>query len=164
MVTNYGLEGGALYQLSPELRRSPAIEIDFRPDLTMSDLHGRWRKDLSLREGARKALRLSAAAFGLIEEVAAPPDLSAFLGALKRCQVKLGRPRPIDEAISSAGGVAWDELNEELMLRKSPGIFCAGEMIDWDAPTGGYLLQGCFVTGTIAGQGAVNWIAQNSEA
>jgi len=164
IVTNYGLEGGALYQLSRELRRSPAIEIDFRPDLTVSDLHRRWRKDLSLREGAAKALRLSAAAFGLIEEVAAPPDLSAFLSVLKRCQVKLERPRPIDEAISSAGGVAWDELNEELMLRKSPGIFCAGEMIDWDAPTGGYLLQGCFVTGTIAGQGAVNWIAQNSEA
>jgi uncharacterized flavoprotein (TIGR03862 family) len=164
MVTKYGLEGGALYQLSRELRRSQVIEIDFRPDLTVDDLQRRWRKDLSLQEGARKALRLSTAAFALIHEVAAPSDLSAFLSALKRCRVKLDRPRPIDEAISSAGGVAWDELNEELMLRKYPGIFCAGEMIDWDAPTGGYLLQGCFVTGTMAGEGAANWIAQNSEA
>jgi predicted flavoprotein YhiN len=130
----------------------------------VDDLQRRWRKDLSLQEGARKALRLSTAAFALIHEVAAPSDLSALLSALKCCRVKLDRPRPIDEAISSAGGVAWDELNEELMLRKYPGIFCAGEMIDWDAPTGGYLLQGCFVTGTMAGEGAANWIAQNSEA
>jgi uncharacterized flavoprotein (TIGR03862 family) len=164
MVTNYGLEGGALYQLSRELRRSQVIEIDFRPDLTVDDLHRRWRKGLSLQEGARKTLRLSAAAFALIHEVAAPSDLSALLSALKCCRVKLDRPRPIDEAISSAGGVAWDELNDELMLRKYPGMFCAGEMIDWDAPTGGYLLQGCFVTGTIAGEGAANWIARNSEA
>lgn len=164
MVTTYGLEGGALYQLSREVRRSHVIEIDFRPDLTVDDLHRRWRKDLSLREGATKALRLSAAAFAVIHEVAAPSNLSEFLTALKRCRIELDRPRPIEEAISSGGGVAWDDLNEELMLRKCPGIFCAGEMIDWDAPTGGYLLQGCFVTGTIAGEGAVKWIAQNSEA
>jgi uncharacterized flavoprotein (TIGR03862 family) len=164
MVTTYGLEGGALYQLSPELRRSHVIEIDFRPDLTVDDLRRRWRKDLPLREGAIKSLRLSAAAFALVHEVAAPSDLPEFLGVLKRCRIELDRPRPIDEAISSTGGVAWDELNQELMLQKYPGIFCAGEMIDWDAPTGGYLLQGCFVTGTIAGEGAAKWIAQNSQA
>ena len=164
MVTTYGLEGGALYQLSRELRRSHVIEIDFRPDLTADDLRKRWREGLPLREGATKALRLSAAAFALINEVAAPVELSAFLRALKSCRIELDRPRPIAEAISSSGGVAWDEFNEDLMLRKYPGIFCAGEMVDWDAPTGGYLLQGCFVTGTIAGEGAAKWIAQNSEA
>lgn len=164
LVTTYGLEGGALYQLSRELRRSHVIEIDFRPDFTVDDLRRRWRKGLSLQEGATKSLRLSGAAFALVHEVAAPSDLSEFLGVLKRCRLELDRPRPIDEAISCAGGVAWDELNQELMLQKYPGIFCAGEMIDWDAPTGGYLLQGCFVTGTIAGEGAAKWIAQNSQA
>ena len=71
-------------------------------------------------------------------------------------------PRPIAEAISSAGGVCWDELNEELMLRKAPGIFVAGEMIDWEAPTGGYLLQGCFATGTRGGRGAAMYLLKKN--
>src|SRR5260221_14036205 len=86
---------------------------------------------------------------------------STLLAGIKGTEVKLVAPRPVEEAISSAGGVDWDELDDELMLKKYPGMFCAGEMIDWDAPTGGYLLQGCFATGTIAGQGAVKWIAQD---
>jgi hypothetical protein len=80
--------------------------------------------------------------------------------ATKACHVRFERPRPIEEAISSAGGVPWEELDEDLMLRRLPGVFCAGEMIDWEAPTGGYLLQGCFVTATIAGEGIVKWIAK----
>jgi predicted flavoprotein YhiN len=76
---------------------------------------------------------------------------------VKNFSLRLQGPRPIDEAISSAGGVPWSELDETLMLRKAPGVFVAGEMIDWEAPTGGYLLQGCFATGTRAGASAAAW-------
>jgi predicted flavoprotein YhiN len=96
-----------------------------------------------------------------LEERGFLSDFSALLTGIKACELKLAAPRPLEEAISSAGGVAWDELDDELMLKKYPGMFCAGEMIDWDAPTGGYLLQGCFATGTIAGQSAAKWIAQD---
>jgi predicted flavoprotein YhiN len=91
-------------------------------------------------------------------------DPETLLAHVKNCRVRLLRPRPISEAISCSGGIDWSALDEDLMLRDHPGIFCAGEMIDWDAPTGGYLLQGSFVTGTIAGQGAAKWIAQLDEA
>ena len=104
--------------------------------------------------------RLSPATAALIEEIAHPETLSDWILATKRCRIVLERPRPISEAISSAGGVSWDQLTDDLMLRSVPGVYCAGEMIDWEAPTGGYLMQGCFVTGTIAGEGAANWIAK----
>jgi predicted flavoprotein YhiN len=107
-----------------------------------------------------KLWRLSAAAAALIEEMLQPQTLAQWIEAVKCCGIDLERPRPIEEAISSAGGVPWDELTEDLMIRSVPGVFCAGEMIDWEAPTGGYLMQGCFVTGTIAGEGAAKWIAK----
>ena len=91
-------------------------------------------------------------------------EAKSLLAAVRHCNLRLNNPRPIDEAISSAGGVDWSELDDYLMLRQIPGVFCAGEMIDWDAPTGGYLLQGCYATGKIAGEGAVKWIAQAAEA
>ena len=165
MVTEYGLEGGAIYQLTRELRQSPEIAIDFKPELSRHDLERRWqtRVEVDLREGAMRFWRLSAAAVALIEEVAKPKTLGDWIAATKGCGVRLERPRPIEEAISSAGGVPWDELDEELMLRRMPGVFCAGEMIDWEAPTGGYLLQGCFVTATIAGEGIVKWIAKDHQ-
>jgi hypothetical protein len=99
-----------------------------------------------------------------MEEVARPRSPADWLSVVKRCKVQLERPRPIAEAISSAGGVPWNQLTDDLMLHSLPGVFCAGEMIDWEAPTGGYLLQGCFVTGTIAGDGAAKWIAKLREA
>jgi uncharacterized flavoprotein (TIGR03862 family) len=160
MVTEYGLEGGALYQLTRELRKSPQIDIDFRPGLSYAQLEKRWRKGMDLKEGAIKLWRLSAAAAALIEEMVQPQTLNHWIAAVKRCRIVLERPRPIEEAISSAGGVPWDQLTEDLMIRSVPGVFCAGEMIDWEAPTGGYLMQGCFVTGTIAGEGAAKWIAK----
>ncbi len=129
MVTEYGLEGGAIYQLTRELRHSPQITIDFKPELS----------------------------------VANPKTLNDWMSATKASHVQLERPRSIEEAISSAGGVPWEELDEDLMLRRLPGVFCAGEMIDWEAPTGGYLLQGCFVTATIAGEGIVKWIAKGHQ-
>jgi uncharacterized flavoprotein (TIGR03862 family) len=160
MVTKYGLEGGALYQLTRELRKSPRITVDFRPGLSRAQLEERWRNGMDLKEGVIKLWRLSAAAAALIEEMLRPQTLAEWVAAVKCCEIVLERPRPIEEAISSAGGVPWDELTEDLMIRSIPGVFCAGEMIDWEAPTGGYLMQGCFVTGTIAGEGAAKWIAK----
>jgi uncharacterized flavoprotein (TIGR03862 family) len=160
MITSYGLEGGAIYQLTRELRVSPKIEIDFKPDVTPAELRQRLRNGPSIKERAVKTCRLSSAAAALIEEVAHPKSISDWISAVKRCRIALVRSRPISEAISSAGGVPWEALTDDLMLRTAPGVFCAGEMIDWEAPTGGYLLQGCFVTGTIAGEGVAKWIAK----
>jgi uncharacterized flavoprotein (TIGR03862 family) len=160
LITKYGLEGGVIYQLTRELRQDHKVTIDLKPDLDEAELRRRWREGESLKESAAKSWRLSTAAVALLEERRCFSDVSTLLAGVKRCEVKLVGPRPVEEAISSAGGVAWDELDNQLMLKKYPGMFCAGEMIDWDAPTGGYLLQGCFVTGTIAGEGAVKWIAR----
>jgi uncharacterized flavoprotein (TIGR03862 family) len=160
LVTKYGLEGGALYQLTRELRKSPQIEVDFKPGLSRAQLEERWRTDVDPQEGALRFWRMSAAAVALIQEIAHPKTLTQWIAAVKRCRIVFERPRPIEEAISSAGGVPWDQLTDDLMLRSVPGVFCAGEMIDWEAPTGGYLMQGCFVTATIAGEGAAKWIAK----
>jgi uncharacterized flavoprotein (TIGR03862 family) len=164
MITRYGLEGGAVYLLTRELRVCPEISIDFKPDCRPEDLRKRFRNDANSKVQISKTLRLSPAAVALIEEVAHPRSADDWLSLVKRCKVQLGRPRPIAEAISSAGGVPWNQLTDDLMLHSLPGVFCAGEMIDWEAPTGGYLLQGCFVTGTIAGDGAAKWIAKLREA
>ena len=164
LITKYGLEGGALYQLSRRLKLDSSIEIDFKPDLTDEELQKKWRTGSSLQEAASKYWRLSPAAIALIDETMKPTDFKSLLAAVRHCHLRLHHPRPIDEAISSAGGVDWSELDDYLMLRQIPGVFCAGEMIDWDAPTGGYLLQGCYATGKIAGEGAVKWIAQAAEA
>jgi predicted flavoprotein YhiN len=118
------------------------------------------RTQIGLKEAAIRFWRLSTAAAALVEEIAAPKTINDWIAATKACRIRLKKPRPIEEAISSGGGVSWDELDENLMLRRLPGVFCAGEMIDWEAPTGGYLLQGCFVTGTIAGEGVAKWIAK----
>jgi uncharacterized flavoprotein (TIGR03862 family) len=160
MVTKYGLEGGALYQLTQELRTCPEIEIDFKPGNTPAELKERLRAGSSIKEQVVRTWRLSPASAALIEEIARPQTLNDWVSAVKRCPVVLERPRPIAEAISSAGGIPWDQLTDDLMLRSVSGVFCAGEMIDWEAPTGGYLMQGCFVTGTIAGEGAAKWIAK----
>jgi uncharacterized flavoprotein (TIGR03862 family) len=164
MITRYGLEGGAIYSLTRELRSRRGIEIDFKPDSSPESLHCRFRKESVPRDKIIRTLRLSPAAAALIEEVARPANLDDWISATKRCQVELERPRPISEAISTAGGVPWNQMTDDLMLHSLPGVFCAGEMIDWEAPTGGYLLQGCFATGTVAGDGAAKWIAQAHQA
>jgi uncharacterized flavoprotein (TIGR03862 family) len=164
MITRYGLEGGAIYQLTRALRENPEIEIDFKPGLSLEDLRRRLKPDTQLERAAFRSWRLNPAALALLADVAGVKDAETLLAHVKNCRMRLLRPRPISEAISCSGGVDWSALDEDLMLRDYPGIFCAGEMIDWDAPTGGYLLQGSFVTGTIAGQGAAKWIAQLDEA
>ena len=90
-----------------------------------------------------------------MHDLADPARLAALIKALP---LQLTAPRPLDEAISSAGGVSFDALNEQLMLHRVPGVFCAGEMLDWEAPTGGYLLTACFASGRVAGAGVVDWL------
>lgn len=166
LLTRYGLEGGALYQLGPALRALPRPEltIDFKPTNTAAQLVrklGSARGDLLAV--ARERWRLSPGAQALLAHLAPPGATAEELAALaKHGPLLLTGPRPLAEAISSAGGVRWSELDDALMLRRSPGIFLAGEMIDWEAPTGGYLLQGCFATGTRAAKGALAWLADGS--
>ena len=161
MLTRYGIEGGIIYQLGPELRAMamPEFSLDLKPDQTEADL---LRKMESVRKNivqeSAKRWRLSPAAHVLLEWAAVrdgTEDVVALASLAKNLRVPLLRPRPIDEAISSAGGVAWGELSDDLMLRRAPGIFVAGEMIDWEAPTGGYLMQGCFASGRKAALGAL---------
>ncbi len=159
LITRYGLEGGTIYALGRELRpmQQPALDIDFKPTFSIEELLAKLEGvSGDLLDAAARRWKLSEAASDLIglEPVS---TAEALAKRVKACRVSLKGPRPIAEAISSAGGVRWDELNESLMLKKIPGVFLCGEMIDWDAPTGGYLLQGSFATGTRAGKSAASW-------
>lgn len=162
MVTRYGLEGGAIYQLGAALRAmpEPAVAIDFKPTFTHEQLVAKMqsvRRDF-LHE-ARTRWKLSEPAHAIFSRKTWP-DADSLAREVKNCVIPLTRPRPLDEAISSAGGVCWSEIDDTLMLKKLPGIFLAGEMIDWEAPTGGYLMQGCFATATRAASSAVAWLSR----
>ncbi len=158
MPVAYGVEGTLVYQLGRTLRAmaSPEIRIDFKPTFSVEQL---VRKMESVRRDflaeARTRWKLPDAACAILAQFHGPFDSAEKLSrAAKDCRIPLLAPRPLAEAISTAGGVCWSELDERLMLKKLPGVFCAGEMIDWEAPTGGFLLQGCFATGTRAGRAA----------
>lgn len=159
MPTRYGLEGGAIYQLGPVLRAmpEPVIEIDFKPEVPLPNLLRKMesvKRDFLAQASTR--LNLSEPASLLLEHFGGSPDSTpAVCEAVKSLKIPLIGPRPIDEAISSAGGVAWTEIDDFLQLRRLPGVFVCGEMIDWEAPTGGYLIQGCFATATHAARGAL---------
>jgi predicted flavoprotein YhiN len=157
LVTKYGLEGGAIYRLGRTLRQmgSPALTIDFKPQLSVDLL--RERAAQGSGSDWWRIWKLHPAAVALIETAGPCNDLESALALVKNFGLRLKGPRPIAEAISSAGGITWGELDEQLMLRRAPGVFVAGEMIDWEAPTGGYLLQGCFATGTRAGKSAASY-------
>ncbi len=163
MVTRYGLEGGIIYQLGPVLRSmaEPALNIDFKPAHSVEQLVRKLGNcPRNFLAEARSRWRLSDAALALLENLPGRGPYTSALSlaaAVKTFPLKLSRPRPLNEAISSGGGVCWSEVNDELMLRRWPGVFVAGEMIDWDAPTGGYLMQGCFATGNRAARGALAW-------
>lgn len=161
LITRRGLEGGAIYQLGPALRAQPhpTLHLDLKPNVSREQL---VRKLGLIRRNflpeARKRWKLSDAAFALLRHFAPETESApAFAETAKNLAIPLLKPRPLEEAISSAGGVRWGELDENLMLKKHPGVFCAGEMIDWEAPTGGYLMQACFATGTHAGRHALAW-------
>ena len=144
------------------------LHIDLRPDLTHADLAARLaapRAKQSLSTFLRKAANLSPVAIGLLQEAAkassqhlASMAPAALADLVKAVPVRLTGTAPIARAISTAGGIAFDEVDEHFMLRRRPGVFVAGEMLDWEAPTGGYLLQACFATGAAAGNGAVEWL------
>ena len=151
MISQEGIEGGAIYALSKGLREKPGhpLVIDFRPDLTEEVLAQRLAKPRgkdSLSNFLRKAAGLSPVAINLLRETGTAPDARG----IKAMELKLERPAGITRAISSAGGVAREELDEGFQLRKVPLTYCVGEMLDWEAPTGGYLLQACFSTGVMA--------------
>ena len=156
VMTKYGLEGGPIYQLGPVLKTmtEPSLLIDFKPTFTEEKLGAKMesaRRDF-LGE-ARVRWKLSAEACSILDWLYGPFESAADLAKVtKKCRLPVTQPRPIEEAISSAGGVRWDELDDHLMVKRLPGLFVAGEMIDWEAPTGGYLMQGCFATGTLAGE------------
>ncbi|MCU0780791.1 MAG: NAD(P)/FAD-dependent oxidoreductase [Akkermansiaceae bacterium] len=150
LVTRYGLEGGIIYQLGPALRDmpAPALAIDFKPAHSAAQLAAKLssvRRDFLA--AARSAWRLGAAAHAILA-CHRWDSAAALAGQAKHCVLPLTGPRPIAEAISSAGGVCWEELDATLMVRKFPGLYVAGEMVDWEAPTGGYLLHGCLATAT----------------
>lgn len=177
MITRVGLEGGGVYALSAPLREAIAahgyavLHIDLRPDLTHADLIGRLGTDRgkqSLSTHLRKALKLASAAIGLLNEATASRRLSTLspeeiATLIKAVPIRLSGTAPIARAISTAGGVTFASLDEHLMLRARPGVFLAGEMLDWEAPTGGYLLQATFATATAAARGALHWLAHRCD-
>ena len=161
-ITKYGLEGGPLYALGPILRtmETPALTLDLKPTFTAEQLVAKMEsvKRHFLKESQYR-WKLSEPMRDLLDHYHGPFESAQQLAEhTKALQIPLTKPRPLAEAISSAGGVTWDSLNSELMLSKLPGTFVAGEMIDWEAPTGGYLLQGCFASGTVAAEAALEFI------
>ncbi|EYD74684.1 NAD(FAD)-utilizing dehydrogenase [Rubellimicrobium mesophilum DSM 19309] len=161
VVSGRGLEGGGLYPLSRPLREGAPLTLDLFPDLAEETLRGRLgqRGRESLANHLRKRLGLDGARAALLQEWGRPlpPDLAPLL---KRLPVRHDGPRPLDEAISTAGGLRFGALTDGLMLHDRPGTFAAGEMLDWEAPTGGYLLTACMALGRRAGQGASAWLAR----
>jgi hypothetical protein len=172
IVTRQGLEGGGIYALSASLRDAIAasgeatLHIDLRPDLSAAQLRDRLeapRHKQSLSTFLRKSVNLSPVAIGLLHEAASSrlasmnaTELAALITAVP---VRLVAAAPLERAISTAGGVSFDALDGAFMLRQRPGVFVAGEMLDWEAPTGGYLLQAAFSTGAAAARGALAWLA-----
>lgn len=172
MITRSGLEGGAIYAATEAIRaalaRGPAtLTIDLRPDLTSTALAerlaGASTKD-SASNRLRKAGGLSSGAIGLLQEVARPlpREPHALAALIKAAPVIITGFSGLERAISSSGGVAFSALDEHWMLRSRPGVFISGEMLDWTAPTGGYLLTACLATGRAAGEGCLAWLAAAS--
>jgi uncharacterized flavoprotein (TIGR03862 family) len=173
MITRQGLEGGGIYALSAPIREAIAkagaatVHIDLRPDATSASLEQRLsrpRGKQSLSTFLRKAVALAPAAIGLLHETNA--GLAAMAPAalaqhIKAVPVRLIGVAPLASAISTAGGIHFEEIDEHFMLRRKPGTFVAGEMLDWEAPTGGYLLQASCATGVAAGRGALDWLKED---
>lgn len=168
MIAAYGIEGGGVYALSAGLRAAierdgaASLMLDLRPDLSVEALTQRLSKPRgkdSLSNWLRKAARLDAAAVALLREGGPlPADPAELVARIKGVALTLTGVQGLSRAISSAGGVALDAVDERLMLKARPGVFAAGEMLDWEAPTGGYLLTACFASGLRAGRAAADWL------
>lgn len=164
VISEAGIEGGGIYSVSRSMREGAELLIDLLPDVDMNALRRRLAKPRgkqSIGNFLRKTLRLDPVKIALLMEFARPlpDDLAQVIKALP---VRHTGPRPMDQAISTAGGLLFDALDGDLMLLDRPGTFAAGEMLDWDAPTGGYLLTACLATGRWAGRAAAVYVSKNS--
>ena len=173
VITETGVEGGVMYAVSASLRDEflargvATLRLDLAPDRDLP----RLTHDLSRPRGKRtmathlqRQAHIEGVKAGLLREVVSKEDFAdpaRLAAAIKALPLRLVAPRPLEEAISTAGGVPFEALDERLMIRALPGIFCVGEMLDWEAPTGGYLLTACFATGRAAGAGAVGWLKES---
>jgi uncharacterized flavoprotein (TIGR03862 family) len=174
IVTANGLEGGLVYSLSASLREainetgSAVLMMDLAPDHSEADLLKALHKPRGKRsasEHLRRCTGIDGVKSALLREhfsVDVFNDMEQLAAVIKAVPVTLIATRPVAEAISTAGGVLFESLDKNLMLRELPGVFCAGEMLDWEAPTGGYLLTACFSTGCAAGHGALAWLKEQS--
>ncbi len=176
VATQYGIEGSAIYAVSAILRALVGrnghadLALDLTPGRSEAQLQAALatpRGGRSLSEHLRRATGLHGVKAGLLREALpreALQDPARLAAAIKRLPLRLRRPRPIDEAISSAGGIRLEALDERLMLRALPGVFAAGEMLDWEAPTGGYLLTACYASGVAAAAGMRDWLDARANA
>ena len=170
VLTEHGIEGSLVYALSAAIRQrleqhgSAQVYLDLQPERSqekVTALLSKPRGSASMAKHLHRQLGLEGAKAALLRELTTPADfadMSRLARAIKALPIELLRTRPLDEAISSAGGVTFEALDQNLMLRALPGTFCAGEMLDWEAPTGGYLLTACFASGRAAGLGALAWL------
>ena len=170
VLTETGLEGGVIYAISAWMRDeivktgTALLRLDLAPDRDVSRLISdlsRSRGSRSMASHLQRRVGISGVKAGLLRECVSKQDFAdpVLLGsAIKALPVRLVAPRPLEEAISTAGGVVFEALDQRLMIRALPGVFCAGEMLDWEAPTGGYLLTACFASGYAAGVGATRWL------
>jgi uncharacterized flavoprotein (TIGR03862 family) len=167
VVTSAGIEGGAVYALSAPARDMIAqqgfavLYIDLLPDIrgeALAEKLGAGRGGDSLPNILRKRASLSPVAIGLVQEALHAGETKPLVELIKGVPIRLTAPFDLARAISTAGGIVLTEIDEGLMLQKRPGVFACGEMLDWEAPTGGYLLQGCMATGAAAGRGVIDWL------
>ncbi len=175
VITGTGVEGGVIYAVAPFLRDEleatgrGTLRLDLAPDRELP----RLIKDLSQPRGKKtmathlqRRAHIDGVKAGLLREIVSKEDFAdptRLASAIKSLPLTLTAARPLQEAISTAGGVTCEALDKRLMLKALPGVFCAGEMVDWEAPTGGYLLTACFASGRTAGAGAVAWLAERAE-
>jgi uncharacterized flavoprotein (TIGR03862 family) len=170
IVTKEGVEGGLIYATSALIREEiyakgkAIISLDMAPDRSSQWLGEKLSKPRGSRTAAshlEKTVGIKGVKAGLLREFLSKEDFAdteRLTRFIKDLPIPLITPRPLDEAISSAGGVMFESLDEHLMIRSVPGVFCAGEMLDWEAPTGGYLLTACFASGYVAGLGVLRWL------
>ena len=166
LISRCGLEGGGVYSISRGVREGHPLTVDFLPALSVDEVAAkleRPRAKMSLSNYLRKTLKLSPAQITLLQEMRRPlPDDPLRLArTIKKLEIKHAGLRPMDEAISTAGGVPFTALDDTLMLRARAGTFAVGEMLDWEAPTGGYLITACLATGRWAGEHALRWAQAN---
>jgi uncharacterized flavoprotein (TIGR03862 family) len=166
-LSAHGLEGGGVYSVSRRVREGHPLTLDLFPDMSVPEVTARLTKPrgkASMANHLRKTLRMSPAQIAMVQEMARPlPDgVRAIARLLKGLPIAHAGLRPMDEAISTAGGIPFAQMNAGLMINALPGVFAAGEMLDWEAPTGGYLISACLATGSWAGNHAVAWATNES--